>query len=160
VISPAEGDPGVLSEARRVGLAAVASVDAVGLTAVELFQMPDGRVLINELAPRPHNTGHYSIEGCYTSQFENHVRAILDLPLGNPELREPVSVMVNVLGRRNGVTSRAGFREALDIPGVAVHLYGKPEVRRQRKMGHVTVCGHRREDVRRRAENAAAMIEL
>ena len=160
VISPAEGDPGVLSEARRVGLAAVESVDAVGLTAVELFQMPDGRVLINELAPRPHNTGHYSIEGCYTSQFENHVRAILDLPLGNPELREPVSVMVNVLGRRNGVTSRAGFREALDIPGVAVHLYGKPEVRRQRKMGHVTVCGHRREDVRRRAENAAAMIEL
>ena len=160
VMAPAEAHPGVLSEARRIGLAAVESVEAVGLMAVELFQMADGEVLINELAPRPHNTGHYSIEGCYTSQFENHVRAILDLPLGNPELREPVAAMVNVLGRRDGTVSRRGLREALGIPGASVHLYGKPDVRKHRKMGHVTVCGHKRDEVRKRAENAASLIDL
>lgn len=157
---PAEADPAVISEAHRIGLAAVEAVGGVGLTAVELFQTIENRILVNELAPRPHNTGHYSIEGCYTSQFENHVRGILDLPLGNPELRENVVVMVNVLGTRNGTPSSAGYREALAVTGAAVHLYGKSEVRPKRKMGHVTVCGHHRDDVRRRAEKAASLIEL
>lgn len=160
VIAPVEADPSVIAEACRIGLAAVESVGGVGLTAVELFHLPDGQVLINELAPRPHNTGHYSIEGCYTSQFENHVRAILDLPLGSAGLREPVSAMVNVLGHRDGVSRPAGLRQALDITGAAVHVYAKADVRPKRKMGHVTVCGQQREEVRRRAETAAAQLQF
>lgn len=157
---PARVEPEVAIEARRVGLAAVEAVDGIGITAVELFQTKDDRVLVNELAPRPHNTGHYSIEGSYTSQFENHVRAVLDLPLGSPELRTPVAVMVNILGRREGRTQPEGLREALGIPGAGIHIYGKPDVRPNRKMGHVTVTGHDYTDVRARAEKAASLIRL
>lgn len=160
VVVPAETQPQILSEARRISLDAVESVGGVGLTAVELFETSDGRVLINELAPRPHNTGHYSIEASYTSQFENHIRAILDLPLGSPELRQPVSVMINVLGHRDGASSSTGLRDALDVPGAAVHIYGKPQVKPSRKMGHVTVTGHGRDEVRYRAEKAAAFLTL
>lgn len=161
VIVPAEMDASVSNEAQRVAQASVDAVDGVGLTAVELFEMPDGRVLVNELAPRPHNTGHYSIEGCYTSQFENHVRAILGWPLGSTDLRAPVAVMVNVLGRREGTPPRTkGLRDALSVPGATVHVYNKPEVRPARKMGHVTVTGTDRDDVYQRAEDAAGRIRL
>lgn len=147
-------------EAQRIGLAAVEAVRGTGLVAVELFHTEDGRVLINELAPRPHNTGHYSIEGSHTSQFENHLRAVLDMPLGDPSLRAPVAVMVNVLGHREGASSPGGLEEALSVPGAAVHLYGKTETRTNRKMGHVTVTGDDRRDVRQRAEQAAARLRL
>lgn len=160
VVVPAEMDPAVEAEAKRIGLAAVEAMGGVGITAVELFEVAGGRILVNELAPRPHNTGHYSIEGCHTSQFENHVRAILDWPLGSPELRAPVAVMVNVLGRRSGPIRPDGYAEALAVPGASVHLYGKQDVRPRRKMGHVTVTGNDRDDVRRRAEEAAAHIYL
>jgi len=159
VIVPAEMDPSVSDEAQRVAQTAVDAVDGVGLTAVELFEMPDGDVLINELAPRPHNTGHYSIEGSYTSQFENHVRAILGWPLGRTDLRAPVAVMVNVLGRREGTPPQVrGLQDALAVPGATVHVYGKPDVRPNRKMGHVTVTGADRDDVYQRAEKAAGFI--
>ncbi len=147
-------------EAQRIGLAAVEAVRGTGLIAVELFHTEDGCVLINELAPRPHNTGHYSIEGSHTSQFENHLRAVLDMPLGDPSLRAPVAVMVNVLGHREGASSPGGLEEALSVPGAAVHLYGKTETRTNRKMGHVTVTGDDRRDVRQRAEQAAARLRL
>lgn len=159
VQAPAEIDPAVADEARRIARAAVEAVEGVGITAVELFELDGGRLLINELAPRPHNTGHYTIEGCYTSQFENHIRAVLDWPLGSPELREPVAVMVNILGRRSGTPPKLdGLLEALRIPGVAVHLYGKTQIRPGRKMGHVTATGSDLEDVRYRAETAADWI--
>ncbi|MEX1056010.1 MAG: ATP-grasp domain-containing protein, partial [Rhodothermales bacterium] len=160
VVVPAVAESAVIAEAKRVGLAAVDAVQGEGLTAVELFQAPGGSILINELAPRPHNTGHYSIEACYTSQFENHVRAVLDLPLGNADLREPAAVMINVLGTRDGVAGTEGLQEALGIPGARVHLYGKPRVRPNRKMGHVTVTGVDRDEVRSRAEMAASFIRL
>ncbi len=160
VVVPAEIDPTVAEEARRIALAAVEVVGGVGITAVELFEMPDGSVLINEMAPRPHNTGHYSIEGSYTSQFENHLRAILDWPLGSPELRAPVAVMVNVLGHRSGATGTDGLTEALTIPGASIHIYGKEEVRPRRKMGHVTVTGSDAAETRRLAERAAELIQL
>lgn len=161
VIAPAELDPALQTKAQRIAGAAVDAVNGVGLTAVELFEMPDGEVLINELAPRPHNTGHYSIEGCHTSQFENHVRAVLDWPLGSTDLRAPVAVMVNVLGHRQGSPPRTrGLRDALAIEGATVHIYGKPEVRPQRKMGHVTATGTDRDAVYRRAEEAAKHIRL
>jgi len=158
---PAEVDAAVAKKARAVAKDAVDVVEGVGLIAVELFEMPDGRVLINELAPRPHNTGHYSIEGCHTSQFENHIRAILDWPLGDPSLRMPAAVMVNVLGQREGTPpNAAGVPDALDVPGTHVHIYGKPDVRPRRKMGHVTALGPSRNDARQRAERAADAIRL
>jgi len=158
---PADISKSVAKKARSVAKEAVDVVEGVGLVAVELFEMPDGRVLINELAPRPHNTGHYSIEGCHTSQFENHVRAILDWPLGDPSLRRPAAVMVNVLGERDGTPpNAAGLPAALDVSGAHVHVYGKPDVRPGRKMGHVTALGPTRNNARQRAEQAADAIHL
>ena len=158
---PADVDDEIAKKARRIAQTSVDAVKGVGLIAVELFEMPDGRVLVNELAPRPHNTGHYSIEGAATSQFENHVRAVLDWPLGDPSLRTPVAVMVNVLGRREGTPPQTtGLPRALDTEGVTPHIYGKPDVRPGRKMGHVTALGTDRADTRKRAEMAASAIEL
>ncbi|PQJ35797.1 5-(carboxyamino)imidazole ribonucleotide synthase [Salinibacter sp. 10B] len=158
---PAAVDEAVAEKARAIAQRSVDAVNGVGLVAVELFEMPDGRVLVNELAPRPHNTGHYSIEGCYTSQFENHVRAILDWPLGSTALRTPTAVMVNVLGERENTPAQADtLPDALAVEGVSPHIYGKPDVRPGRKMGHVTALGSDREDVRARAERAADAIHL
>ena len=131
-----------------------------GAAGVELFEMEDGSILVNELAPRPHNTGHYTIEACHTSQFENHVRAVLGLPLGDCSMRVPAACMINVLGTRDGETSYATLSEALSVPGAAVHIYGKEEVRKSRKMGHVTTTGIDRVEVRDRAEEAAAAVRL
>lgn len=158
---PADMSEAVSQKAQRIAQRAVDAVEGVGLVAVELFEMPNGDVLVNELAPRPHNTGHYSIEGSHTSQFENHVRAILDWPLGSPALRMPAAVMVNVLGQREGTPPRTdGLAEALAVDGASVHLYGKPDVRPGRKMGHVTALGPDRADARQRAESAADAIRL
>ncbi|QXD14700.1 5-(carboxyamino)imidazole ribonucleotide synthase [Rhodocaloribacter litoris] len=160
VVVPAGIATEVEAEARRIALRAVEAVRGVGLTAVELFELPEGRILINELAPRPHNTGHYSIEACHTSQFENHVRAVLGWPLGDPSLRVPCAVMVNVLGTRSGPPCTEGLTEALAIGDVAVHIYGKREVRPRRKMGHVTATGSSPVETRARAERAAGLIRL
>jgi 5-(carboxyamino)imidazole ribonucleotide synthase len=158
---PADVSDEVAEKAQSIAQNAVDVVEGVGLVAVELFEMPDGRVLVNELAPRPHNTGHYSIEGSHTSQFENHLRAILDWPLGDPSPRLPAAVMVNVLGEREGSPPDAsGLPEALAVEGAHVHLYGKPDVRPGRKMGHVTALGPTRNDARQRAERAADAIRL
>jgi 5-(carboxyamino)imidazole ribonucleotide synthase len=158
---PADVSEDVAREARSIAQQAVDVVEGVGLVAVELFEMPDGRVLINELAPRPHNTGHYSIEGSHTSQFENHLRGVLDWPLGNPSLRRPAAVMVNVLGTREGTPPDAsGLSDALAVDGTHVHVYGKPDVRPGRKMGHVTALGSTRDNARERAERAAEAIHL
>ena len=158
---PADVSDAVAEKARSIAQRSVDAVEGVGLVAVELFEMPDGRVLVNELAPRPHNTGHYSIEGCHTSQFENHVRAILDWPLGSTELRAPAAVMVNVLGKREDTPAQADtLPDALAVEGVTPHIYGKPDVRPGRKMGHVTALGTNTDEVRTRAERAADAIHL
>lgn len=143
-----------------MALQAAQAVQAVGVLGVELFECKDGSLLINELAPRPHNTGHYTIEACHTSQFENHIRAVLDWPLGDPSLRVPAAVMINVLGHRAGATQMDGYTQALNVEGAAIHLYGKRDVRPKRKMGHVTVTADTVEEARRKAETAAALIQL
>ena len=130
------------------------------MCAVELFELPGGQLLFNELAPRPHNSGHFTIEACRTSQFENHLRAVLGWPLGDPGLVAPAAVMVNLLGEREGSVDTAALARALAIPGVAVHLYGKREVRPRRKMGHVTAIGDDLDQLRGAAEAAAAAIRL
>lgn len=160
VVVPADLPESVAVEAQRISLAAVEAVGGVGITAVELFRLADGRVLINELAPRPHNTGHYTIEACHTSQFENHVRAVMGWPLGLPDLRVPAACMVNVLGFHDGEPHSDAVRPALEIADATIHLYGKNKVRPRRKMGHVTVTADDTETARIHAEAAAAQIHL
>jgi 5-(carboxyamino)imidazole ribonucleotide synthase len=160
VVAPAPGlDQALALEAQQVAMAVAAELDVTGILAVELFQTRDGRVLVNELAMRPHNTGHWSIDGAVTGQFENHLRAVLDLPLGSPRARQPWTVMVNILGRADaaiGGDLYAGFPHVMARdPRLKVHLYGK-QLRPGRKVGHVTAYGEDLEDVRGRALHAAA----
>ncbi len=157
VLAPAPGlPPGLTAQAQRLGLSIAAELGVTGLLAVELFQTADG-LLVNELAMRPHNSGHWTIEGARTSQFEQHVRAVLNLPLGAPSLAARQAVMVNVLGGDDpDIYSRLVHVMAAD-PGVKVHLYGKP-VRPGRKVGHVTVLGDDPEALRRRARRAASYL--
>lgn len=157
---PAPLRPAVEADARALGSVIAEAFEIVGVCAIELFELDDGRLWFNELAPRPHNSGHYTIEACHTSQFENHLRAVLGWPLGDTSLVAPAAVMVNLLGEREGLVEASALARALAIPGVAVHLYGKREVRPRRKMGHVTAIGHDRADLRRAAEAAAAAIRL
>src|SRR5690606_27527760 len=125
--------------------------------AVELFETTDGELLVNELAMRPHNSGHWTIDGAVTSQFENHLRAVLDLPLGRPRPRAPWTVMVNVLGGDYPDMHKALLHCLARDPALRVHLYGK-EVRPGRKVGHVTAYGDRLDEVRERARHAAAYM--
>jgi len=139
--------------AQQVALRIAEQLDVVGMLAVELFDTADG-VLVNELAMRPHNSGHWTIDGAVTSQFENHLRAVLDLPLGSPQARSEHTVMVNVLGGpRTDLYAAYGHVLARD-PALRVHLYGK-EVRPGRKLGHVTVCGDDLAALLTRAHHAA-----
>jgi 5-(carboxyamino)imidazole ribonucleotide synthase len=158
VVAPAPDlAPGVALAAQRLGLQVADRLDVVGVLAVELFELPGGALAVNELAMRPHNTGHWTIDGALTSQFENHLRAVLDLPLGTPRALAPHTVMVNVLGGDVPDVHRALRHVLARDPGARVHLYGK-QVRPGRKIGHVTVLGDDLDDLRRRAWHAADYI--
>jgi 5-(carboxyamino)imidazole ribonucleotide synthase len=134
-------------------------LDLVGTLTVELFLMPDGSLVVNELAPRVHNSGHWSIEGTTTSQFEQHIRAICGLPLGSVEMRAGGVATVNLLGSGRERDARAtGLDRALARPGVHVHLYDKRRVFERRKMGHVTALGATVERALERAHAAAEEI--
>ncbi len=155
VVAPAPDlDPATAAEAERIGRAVAEGLGVTGVLAVELFELPDGGLLVNELAMRPHNSGHWTIDGAVTSQFEQHLRAVLDLPLGGTAARAPWTVMVNVLG-----SSRESLTDALALldPEVKIHLYGKA-VRPGRKLGHVTVTGDDLDSVRARARAAADLV--
>jgi 5-(carboxyamino)imidazole ribonucleotide synthase len=158
VIAPAPGiDVATALAAQHAALTIAHELGVTGMLAVEMFQTADG-VLVNELAMRPHNSGHWTIEGSVTSQFEQHLRAVLDLPLGSPRLVAPAAVMVNVLGgRRSDLGSGLGHVLA-KYPDLHVHLYGK-SVRPGRKLGHVTVLGEDVDDLRKRARQAAAYLQ-
>jgi len=163
IIAPARVDARVAADARELATALAAEIDATGVLAVELF-LTDSGLRVNELALRPHNSGHYTIEGCATSQFEQHLRAVLGWPLGAPTLLAPAVVTVNVLGAaaQPAVSSRADprscLRRALGVPGAHVHLYGK-EPRPGRKLGHVTVCAGELQGALHAARLAAALLE-
>jgi 5-(carboxyamino)imidazole ribonucleotide synthase len=160
VRAPAQLGAPLAHQATAIARAAVETVGGVGITAVELFQTADDEILINELAPRPHNSGHFSIDTCHTSQFENHLRAVLGVPLGDPGLRVDAAVMVNMLGARDGVAELRGVADALRVPGVHLHVYGKRDVRRGRKMGHLTALGTDMQETEARALAAAQMVTL
>jgi 5-(carboxyamino)imidazole ribonucleotide synthase len=140
LVAPARVAPEIAAEAESLAIRVVESMEGVGVFGVEMFLAPDGTLLVNEVAPRTHNSGHHTIEACVTDQFEQHLRAILGLPLGETRQLSPAT-MVNLLGEP-GYTGRpviAGLAAALAIPGVCLHVYGKAVTQPGRKMGHVTV---------------------
>jgi 5-(carboxyamino)imidazole ribonucleotide synthase len=140
LLSPARISPAIEQQCIEIAESLATALDLVGLLAVELFVSQEGQVLINEIAPRPHNSGHHSIEANNTSQFEQHVRAVCDLPLGDTALKSP-AVMVNLVGAEGyqGPVHYRGFDRILAMPDVYIHIYGKAETRPFRKMGHVTI---------------------
>ncbi|WP_194850898.1 5-(carboxyamino)imidazole ribonucleotide synthase [Nonlabens antarcticus] len=161
VICPARISNEVSEKARDLALKVSQAYDHVGLLAVELFLTKNGELLINEVAPRPHNSGHYSIEGSVTDQFEQHIRCILNLPLGSTDTVKP-AVMVNLVGEE-GYTGNViydGIEEILAMPGVTPHIYGKKQTRPFRKMGHVTVVADDIETARSLAEEVKRKIRV
>jgi 5-(carboxyamino)imidazole ribonucleotide synthase len=160
VRAPAPGDAAVIARAASIAQRAVEAIEGVGVFGIELFELADGEVLYNEIAPRPHNSGHYSIEGCATSQFENHVRAVLGLPLGSTAMTAPAAVMVNTLGVRAGPAEARGMARALAVPGAHIHVYGKLASRVGRKMGHVTALGATIAEAEAIARAAADALDL
>ena len=159
VIAPAPDLSDALAgQAQELALTVAGELGVTGVLAVELFETVDGRILVNELAMRPHNTGHWTQDGAVTSQFENHLRAVMDLPLGSPAPRQRWSVMVNILGGPASNVGRLydGFPHAMARdPHLRVHLYGK-ELRPGRKVGHVNTYGEDLDDCLERARHAAA----
>jgi 5-(carboxyamino)imidazole ribonucleotide synthase len=160
VLAPADLPQDVARHAAAVARGAVEAVGGVGAFGVELFLLPDQQICINELAPRPHNSAHYTIEACWSSQFDNHVRAVLGLPLGDPGLRTPAAAMVNLVGTHSGSLPDEQLAAAVAEPRAFVHLYGKAENRPGRKMGHVTALGATVAEALALARSAASRIRI
>jgi len=161
VICPARIDEAVAKKARAIALNVSQQFHHVGLLAVEMFQTEDDEILVNEVAPRPHNSGHYSIEASYTSQFENHLRAILDLPLGNTDSKV-AGIMVNLVGSEghSGQVIYENIEKILGWNGVTPHIYGKKQTRPFRKMGHVTIVNEDVNEARKIAEQVKNTIKV
>lgn len=161
VICPARIDEEVAQKARAIALNVSQQFHHVGLLAVEMFQTENDEILVNEVAPRPHNSGHYSIEASYTSQFENHLRAILNLPLGNTDSKV-AGIMVNLVGEENfsGNVIYENIEKILDWDGVTPHIYGKKQTRPFRKMGHVTIANEDVNKARKIAEQVKNTIRV
>ncbi len=160
VIAPAKISKTVKNKAQKLAVKVVNHLKGAGVFGIEMFLDMKDNVLVNEIAPRVHNSGHYTIEGCVTSQFEQHIRAITNLPLGNTDLISKVIVMKNILGEKNGNGIPIGIQRALRIPGVSIHIYGKKKSRPQRKMGHITVIGNNTNECLRKANRARKMIVI
>jgi 5-(carboxyamino)imidazole ribonucleotide synthase len=159
VVAPAAIDSKLSAVARRIVEKTVSELRGVGVFCIELFQTPNS-ILINEIAPRVHNSGHYTIEACYTSQFEQHIRAITGLPLGDPSLKVPAAAMVNLLGERLAKANLSGLKKALSLNHVSVHIYGKKQTKPDRKMGHVTVVGQNQKSTLKTAQLAVSYLRI
>jgi len=161
VICPARISEEVAQKAQQVARKVAEAYQHVGLLAVELFQTQDDDIMVNEVAPRPHNSGHYSIEGAYTNQFEQHIRAILDLPLGATDSKVG-AVMVNLVGDENheGDVYYENIDKIMDLKGVTPHIYGKAQTRPFRKMGHVTIVDKNLSKAREIAEQVKGLIKV
>lgn len=161
VICPARIEESVAKKAKEVALRVVNELDFIGLLAVEMFQTINDEILVNEVAPRPHNSGHYSIEASFTNQFEQHLRSILNLPLGNTESKV-AGIMVNLVGEEgfSGDVYYENIEEVLKIPGVTPHIYGKKETRPFRKMGHVTIVNKDLDKAREIAQKVKETIRV
>ncbi len=160
VLAPAPVTEEATEAARTLALSTVRLLEGCGVFAVEMFLTQAGAVLVNEVAPRVHNSGHYTLEACATDQFEQHVRAVAGLPLGSADLVVPAAVMVNLLGERSGPADLTGLEQALAVPCTAVHIYGKVETRPDRKMGHVTATGASLPEALVRARAARSYLSI
>ena len=161
VICPARIDEAVAKKAREAALHVSEKIDHIGILAVEMFQTKEDEILVNEVAPRPHNSGHYSIEASYTNQFEQHIRAILDLPLGKTESKV-AGIMVNLVGAEGhtGNVVYEHLEEIMAMEGVTPHIYGKKQTRPFRKMGHVTIVNADINEARRIAQKVKETIKV
>jgi len=158
-IVPARISDGVAEKAKKIADKVMDIFDGVGTFCIEMFVTSDNKIYVNEVAPRPHNSGHYTIEGCFVNQFENHIRAIMGLSLGSTDLRAP-TVMKNILGESKGKTRVVGLAEALENQNVRVHIYGKANSNVKRKMGHLTAIGETLGEALESAENAKKKISI
>jgi 5-(carboxyamino)imidazole ribonucleotide synthase len=161
LFSPAAVTPAIETQAQAIAIDIVEKLDMIGLLAVELFLTQEGELLVNEIAPRPHNSGHHTIEIARCSQFEQHLRAILNLPLGDTTLHSS-GAMLNLIGEKGfeGPVIYKGLEEILKIPGVHPHLYGKAQTKPFRKMGHVTISATNMTDVRQKAAKVKEIIRV
>ncbi len=161
LVCPAGLDKKTAKAAEALARDTIEAYGICGLLAVELFLTKDNQLLINEVAPRPHNSGHHTIDSCYTSQFEQHLRAILDLPLGSTNMKT-ASVMVNLLGEPGytGPVEYAGFDDCVKMEGVKVHLYGKTVTKPYRKMGHITVLAQDLENAKTKARKVKETLKV
>lgn len=161
VICPARISDEVAQKAQKIALKVSEKIQQVGLLAVEMFQTQEDEILVNEVAPRPHNSGHYSIEASYTNQFEQHVRAILDLPLGSTKSKV-AGIMVNLVGAEGytGQVVYENIEEIMAMDGVTPHIYGKKQTRPFRKMGHVTIVNENIAEARRIAQKVKEKIKV
>jgi len=161
VICPARINDDLAEKARMIAIDTAKKLDSTGLLAVEMFLTKNGEIIVNEVAPRPHNSGHYSIEASYTSQYEQHIRAVLNLPLGKTDSKVG-GVMVNLVGEEGftGDVVYDGINEILKMPGVTPHIYGKKETRPFRKMGHVTIVDNDLNKARKVAELVKKTIRV
>jgi 5-(carboxyamino)imidazole ribonucleotide synthase len=146
--------------AAQLAVRVMQHLEGAGVFGIEMFLRGQDKVLVNEIAPRVHNSGHHTIEASMASQFENHIRAITGMPLGDTGMQVPAAAMVNILGNRTGAAEPRGVDEASAAPGVSVHIYGKAETRPERKMGHVTAVGDSLKEAQERAEEARAKISI
>jgi 5-(carboxyamino)imidazole ribonucleotide synthase len=161
LLCPARVSRELAQEAEALAKRLIKTFDICGLLAVEFFLSEEGELLVNEVAPRPHNSGHHTIDSCATSQFQQHLRAVLDLPLGLTELQQP-AVMVNILGapEHTGPPRYEGIENCLHLPGVHLHLYGKEVTKPFRKMGHVTITAAKAEDAIQLAREVRSRLRV
>lgn len=159
VFAPAPISPSLQAEAQDIARRAIGYLQGAGIFGVEMFLDTAGKLWLNEIAPRPHNLGHYSIEACETSQFAQHLRAITSLPLGPTTMLYPTAVMINILGTRNGL-AEPRWSESYDHEHVFIHIYGKRESRVDRKMGHITVVGEELDKVYQQAQEMRAHLAI
>lgn len=158
VIAPAQIPDNIKKEVEDIAVKSVKGVNGFGIFGIELFLTQDDKILVNEMAPRPHNSGHYTIEGCTTSQFENHIRAVLNLPLGSTKMTKPYSVMINLLGKKEGEGNIENYNKAFDDKEFHLHIYGKAKSRTGRKMGHITLLGDDIDEILSRAKKIEEQI--
>lgn len=161
-IVPARISDKVALRAKKMAEKTLNALKGAGIFGIEMFVTDADDVVINEIAPRPHNSGHYSIEACSVSQFEQHIRAILNLPLTEPRLLSPAAIMLNLLGPESfeGPYAIRGLRKALSTPGLSLHIYGKKVSKPRRKLGHFTIIGRSIKDVLAKADNAKRALKI
>ncbi len=158
VIAPAQISKKLTKFSEGIAISAVEAVSGYGIFGIEMFLTKDEKILVNEMAPRPHNSGHYTIEACVTSQFENHIRAVLGLPLGSTEMLRPFAVMINLLGKKNGDGIVRNYNKAFADDNAHLHIYGKEKSRVGRKMGHLTILGDNLYQILRRVKEIEKQI--